>query len=111
MPPNSRHLWEEGMCVKSFFLVKDGSFQEEGELLAYSFEWVFFSVCMQAKSSPLLGPFSSVSAITTAGYGKAMYLQNTIIIVQSKVRGDELQKSPLEHYVCFLITEVNLFQE
>ena len=31
MPPHSNHLWEEGMCVKSFYLVKNGVFQEEGK--------------------------------------------------------------------------------
>ena len=30
MPPYSKFLWEEGMCVKSFYLVKNGIFQEEG---------------------------------------------------------------------------------
>ena len=30
MPPHSTQLWEEGMCVKSFMLVKNGIFQEEG---------------------------------------------------------------------------------
>jgi 5-oxoprolinase (ATP-hydrolysing) len=29
MPPDSKYLWEEGMCVKSFKLVDDGIFQEE----------------------------------------------------------------------------------
>ena len=32
MPPNSRFLWEEGMCVKSFKLVENGIFQEEGRM-------------------------------------------------------------------------------
>ena len=32
MPPHSRFLWEEGMCVKSFKLVENGIFQEEGQL-------------------------------------------------------------------------------
>jgi N-methylhydantoinase B/oxoprolinase/acetone carboxylase alpha subunit len=40
MPSNSRHLWEEGMCVKSFFLVKDGIFQEEGDYrLSFGGRW------------------------------------------------------------------------
>ena len=30
MPPHSTFLWEEGMCVKSFKLVENGIFQEEG---------------------------------------------------------------------------------
>eukprot|EP00118_Oscarella_pearsei_P010258 m.62328 g.62328 ORF g.62328 m.62328 type:complete len:1245 (+) comp35057_c0_seq3:36-3770(+) len=30
MPPHSKALWEEGMCVKSFKLVDGGRFQEEG---------------------------------------------------------------------------------
>jgi 5-oxoprolinase (ATP-hydrolysing) len=30
MPSHSKHLWEEGMCVKSFKLVVNGIFQEEG---------------------------------------------------------------------------------
>ena len=30
MPPHSVKLWEEGMCCKSFKLVKGGIFQEEG---------------------------------------------------------------------------------
>lgn len=30
MPPHSKYLWEEGMNVKSFKLVKNGVFQEEG---------------------------------------------------------------------------------
>ena len=30
MPPNSTHINEEGMAVKSFKLVKNGIFQEEG---------------------------------------------------------------------------------
>ena len=29
MPPNSTHLWEEGMQVKTFKLVRDGYFCEE----------------------------------------------------------------------------------
>ena len=37
MPPHSKHLWEEGMCVKSFMLVKNSIFQEEGELVTVSF--------------------------------------------------------------------------
>ena len=32
MPPDSQYLWEEGMCVKSFKLVENGIFQEEGWL-------------------------------------------------------------------------------
>lgn len=32
MPAHSKHLWEEGMCVKSFKLVQNGIFQEEGRL-------------------------------------------------------------------------------
>lgn len=31
MPPDSKYLWEEGMCVKSFKLVENGIFQEEGQ--------------------------------------------------------------------------------
>ena len=34
MPPNSRFLWEEGMCVKSFKLVQNGIFQEDSKLTA-----------------------------------------------------------------------------
>ena len=30
MPPHSKALWEEGMAVMSFKLVKGGEFQEEG---------------------------------------------------------------------------------
>ena len=30
MPPNSKHINEEGMAVKSFILVENGIFQEEG---------------------------------------------------------------------------------
>ncbi|XP_065911087.1 5-oxoprolinase-like isoform X2 [Dysidea avara] len=30
MPPTSQYLWQEGMCVKSFKLVREGNFQEEG---------------------------------------------------------------------------------
>ena len=30
MPPNSRFLWQEGARIKSFFLVRDGHFDEEG---------------------------------------------------------------------------------
>ena len=30
MPPHSQYLWQEGMCVKSFKLVCEGNFQEEG---------------------------------------------------------------------------------
>lgn len=30
MPPNSTELWQEGAAIKSFFLVKDGRFDEEG---------------------------------------------------------------------------------
>ena len=30
MPPHSKYLWEEGMAVKSFKLVENGVFQEEG---------------------------------------------------------------------------------
>jgi 5-oxoprolinase (ATP-hydrolysing) len=30
MPPFSRSLIEEGACIKSFKLVVDGKFQEEG---------------------------------------------------------------------------------
>ena len=36
MPPDSKFLWEEGMCVKSFKLVKNGIFQEEG--------WSYYTV-------------------------------------------------------------------
>ena len=32
MPSHSKHLWEEGMCTKSFKLVEKGIFQEEGLL-------------------------------------------------------------------------------
>ena len=32
MPPDSKYLWEEGMSVKSFKLVENGIFQEEGQL-------------------------------------------------------------------------------
>ena len=28
MPPHSKHLWEEGATFKSFFLVRDGTFNE-----------------------------------------------------------------------------------
>ena len=31
MPPNSKHLSEEGMCVKSFKIVQNGIFQEDGK--------------------------------------------------------------------------------
>ena len=30
MPPNSTFLWQEGASIKSFFLVRDGHFDEEG---------------------------------------------------------------------------------
>ncbi|CAG9990002.1 unnamed protein product [Clonostachys byssicola] len=30
MPPNSVHLWQEGAMIESFFLVRDGKFDEEG---------------------------------------------------------------------------------
>ncbi|GAD94548.1 hypothetical protein NECHADRAFT_48151 [Paecilomyces variotii No. 5] len=30
MPPNSTELWQEGAAIKSFFLVKDGYFDEDG---------------------------------------------------------------------------------
>ncbi|KAF7562070.1 hypothetical protein G7046_g2067 [Stylonectria norvegica] len=30
MPPNSTYLWQEGALIKSFFLVRDGHFDEEG---------------------------------------------------------------------------------
>ena len=35
MPPHSKHLWEEGMCTKSFKLVEKGEFQEEGLYCIY----------------------------------------------------------------------------
>lgn len=31
MPPHSKYLWEEGVCVKSFKIVEHGVFQEEGQ--------------------------------------------------------------------------------
>ena len=37
MPPHSKYLWEEGMCVKSFKLVENGVFQEEGQ------NWLHYS--------------------------------------------------------------------
>ena len=40
MPPHSKYLWEEGMCVKSFKLVQNGIFQEEG--VCYMFCFVLF---------------------------------------------------------------------
>lgn len=30
MPPNSTYLWQEGALIESFFLVRDGHFDEEG---------------------------------------------------------------------------------
>uniref|UniRef100_A0A0B7KNX7 5-oxoprolinase n=1 Tax=Bionectria ochroleuca TaxID=29856 RepID=A0A0B7KNX7_BIOOC len=30
MPPNSVHLWQEGAMIESFFLVRDGKFDEQG---------------------------------------------------------------------------------
>lgn len=41
MPPHSKHLWEEGMCTKSFKLVEKGEFQEEGLYCIY-----FPKVCL-----------------------------------------------------------------
>ena len=35
MPSHSTHLWEEGMCVKSFKLVVNGIFQEEGQKIGF----------------------------------------------------------------------------
>jgi len=32
MPPHSKSIFEEGAVFKSFFLVKNGVFQEQGEL-------------------------------------------------------------------------------
>jgi 5-oxoprolinase (ATP-hydrolysing) len=40
MPPFSKTLFEEGACIKSFKLVKDGIFQEEG--LHISLDFLFF---------------------------------------------------------------------
>lgn len=34
MPPHSKSIFEEGAVFKSFFLVKNGTFQEEGQLLS-----------------------------------------------------------------------------
>ena len=35
MPPNSQFLWQEGMCVKSYKLVSEGKFQEDGMYVNY----------------------------------------------------------------------------
>ena len=35
MPSHSTYLWEEGMCVKSFKLVVNGIFQEEGQKIVF----------------------------------------------------------------------------
>ncbi len=37
MPPHSRHINEEGAVFKSFYLVKNGVFQEEGIVVIYMF--------------------------------------------------------------------------
>ena len=31
MPPHSKTIWEEGAIFKSFLLIKNGVFQEEGK--------------------------------------------------------------------------------
>ena len=51
MPPHSKHLWEEGMCVKSFMLVKNSIFQEEGELVTVSFLQQLHLLCTVEKQT------------------------------------------------------------
>ena len=36
MPPHSKTIFEEGAVFKSFFLVKNNHFQEEGRLSRFS---------------------------------------------------------------------------
>ena len=38
MPPNSQFLWQEGMCVKSYKLVSEGKFQEDGKYIYRMYE-------------------------------------------------------------------------
>jgi 5-oxoprolinase (ATP-hydrolysing) len=54
MPPFSKTLLEEGACIKSFKLVKDGIFQEEG-LYTFSLE---ISFCNEMKPIFLNGCIS-----------------------------------------------------
>ena len=48
MPPHSKSIFEEGAVFKSFFLVKNGIFQEEGNVLYYLishfFKYVFIII-------------------------------------------------------------------
>jgi len=45
MPPNSQYLWQEGMCVKSFKLVCEGKFQEEGQFVHMHVRMLVTSLC------------------------------------------------------------------
>ena len=46
MPPTSQYLWQEGMCVKSFKLVREGNFQEEGWYMCVCALCVRVCVCV-----------------------------------------------------------------
>ena len=65
MPPDSKFLWEEGMCVKSFKLVKNGIFQEEG--------WSYHT-SMQECSSAYDLPLHQVSRPASTSYAGSLQL-------------------------------------
>ena len=51
MPPHSKSIFEEGAVFKSFFLVKNGVFQEQGELKSSTDAKILFThVIMQRRS-------------------------------------------------------------
>ena len=52
MPPNSTHINEEGMAVKSFKLVKNGIFQEEGVAIGCGLYNIFLIGVTELLMSP-----------------------------------------------------------
>ena len=47
MPPDSHSIFEEGAVFKSFKIVKEGVFQEEGKVLVFTYYFTIFKSMFQ----------------------------------------------------------------
>lgn len=78
MPPHSKSIFEEGAVFKSFFLVKNGTFQEEGQLLSIAVSvlpWFLLVAVGSSLSSTMYVCISYVHARTLCILRTLRYLQ------------------------------------
>ena len=47
MPPDSHSIFEEGAVFKSFKIVKEGVFEEEGKVLVFTYYFTIFKSMFQ----------------------------------------------------------------